>query len=523
MFLSIYFLSVYCQSLTKMATVYQSEALTVESPSVRYTEDEIFSTYDYEGSVFENGTITPTSQSFEFKTTRRVPKTGALIVGLGGNNGSTLMAGVVANKKKLTWMTKEGEVKANWFGSLTQASSVRLGVNSEGADVYTAFSNVVPMLATDDLVVHGWDISKMNLGDALRRAQVIDWSLQEKVREELNAITPLPGLYDVDFIASNQEDRADNVIPGTKSEGLEVIRQQIRDFKAQHNLDNVIVLWSANTERFTNLAEGVHDTADNLLAAIARNESEISPSTIYAVASILEGCTYINGSPQNTFVPGLVALAEREGVLIAGDDFKSGQTKIKSIIADFLISCGMKLTSVVSYNHLGNNDGKNLQSPLTFKSKETTKSNVIDDIVGSNKIIYDEGEHPDHCVVIEYVPTVGDSKRALDEYCCDIYMGGRNTMILHNTCEDSLLATPLIIDLIVMAELCQRIQIKRPGSETYESFHPVLSLLSYMLKAPQVKPGTPIINALFSQRQCIVNMLRACVGLPAENFLRVTS
>lgn len=113
------------------------------------------------------------------------------------------MAGVVANKKKLSWMTKEGEVKANWFGSLTQASSVRLGVNSEGADVYTAFSNVVPMLATDDLVVHGWDISKMNLGDALRRAQVIDWSLQELVREDLNAITPLPGLYDVDFIASN--------------------------------------------------------------------------------------------------------------------------------------------------------------------------------------------------------------------------------------------------------------------------------------------------------------------------------
>lgn len=117
----------------------------------------------------------------------------------------------------------------------------------------------------------------------------------------------------------------------------------------------------------------------------------------------------------------------------------------------------MKLTSVVSYNHLGNNDGKNLQSPLTFKSKETTKSNVIDDIVGSNNILYAEGEKPDHCVVIEYVPTVGDSKRALDEYVCDIYMGGKNTMILHNTCEDSLLATPLIIDLIVMAELCQRI------------------------------------------------------------------
>lgn len=146
---------------------------------------------------------------------------------------------------------------------------------------------------------------------------------------------------------------------------------------------------------------------------------------MFAVASILEGSTYINGSPQNTFVPGVVELAEREGVLIAGDDFKSGQTKMKSVLVDFLVSAGIKPVSIVSYNHLGNNDGKNLSEPSQFRSKEITKSNVVDDMVASNRILYKEGEHPDHCVVIKYVPYVKDSKRALDEYTSEIFMGGK--------------------------------------------------------------------------------------------------
>lgn len=114
---------------------------------------------------------------------------------------------------------------------------------------------------------------------------------------------------------------------------------------------------------------GNNDTAENLLAAIARGEEEISPSTLFAVASVLEGCSYINGSPQNTFVPGVVELAERHQVFIGGDDFKSGQTKMKSVLVDFLVSAGIKPTSIVSYNHLGNNDGKNLSAPQTFRSK----------------------------------------------------------------------------------------------------------------------------------------------------------
>ncbi|CAN0160725.1 unnamed protein product, partial [Hapterophycus canaliculatus] len=168
-------------------------------------------------------------------------------------------------------------------------------------------------------------------------------------------------------------------------------------------------------------------------------------------------------SAQNTFVPGVIQLAEEHHVYIGGDDFKSGQTKMKSVMVDFLVSAGIKPTSIVSYNHLGNNDGRNLSAPSQFRSKEISKSNVVDDMVDSNKMLYKEGEHPDHVVVIKYVPYVGDSKRALDEYTSEIFMGGKNTIAMHNTCEDSLLASPLIFDLVIMAELCERIQVRVTG------------------------------------------------------------
>lgn len=213
------------------------------------------------------------------------------------------------------------------------------------------------------------------------------------------------------------------------------------------------MLWSANTERFSDIIPGVNDSADALLAAIAAGHSEVSPSTLYAVAAMLEGSSFINGSPQNTFVPGAIELAQRQNMFIGGDDFKSGQTKMKSVLVDYLVSAGIKPVSIASYNHLGNNDGYNLSQPNCFRSKEISKSNVVDDMVASNGLLYKEGEHPDHTVVIKYMPFVGDSKRAMDEYMSEIFLGGLNTIAMHNTCEDSLLAAPLIIDLVVIAEV----------------------------------------------------------------------
>ncbi|CAN8020429.1 unnamed protein product [Ixodes persulcatus] len=491
----------------------------IESPSVRYSAEHIEADYLYstsevkvDGSVYR---VRPREVRMTFRTKRRVPKLGVMLVGWGGNNGSTVTAATLANRMALSWRTKNGTQKANYLGSITQASTVSLGTGPEG-EVYVPLKDLLPMVNPNDVVFDGWDISSANLAQAMRRAKVLDVQLQDQLWPHMEKMKPRPGIFDIEFVANNQAERADNVIPGTKKEQLNRIREDIRDFSKK--VDKVIVLWTANTERYCDVLEGVHDTAQNLLAAIDQGHKEISPSTIFAVASILEGCTYINGSPQNTFVPGLQELARQKRTFLAGDDFKSGQTKLKSVLVDFLISAGIKPVSIVSYNHLGNNDGKNLSAPEQFRSKEISKSNVVDDMVESNPILYSPGEKPDHCVVIKYVPYVGDSKRAMDEYTSEIMLGGHNTIVVHNTCEDSLLAAPLIIDLFVLAELCERIEFSVAGSKL-QSFHSVLSLLSYLCKAPLVPPGAPVVNALFSQRWCIVNVLRACLGLAPCNFM----
>ncbi|KAH0940446.1 hypothetical protein HID58_000083 [Brassica napus] len=494
------------------------ESFKVESPNVKYTENEIQSVYDYETTevVHENVNgayqwiVKPKVVKYDFKTDTRVPKLGVMLVGWGGNNGSTLTAGVIANKEGISWATKDKVQQANYFGSLTQASSIRVG-SFNGEEIYAPFKSLVPMVNPDDVVFGGWDISDMNLADAMGRAKVLDIDLQKQLRPYMENIVPLPGIYDPDFIAANQGSRANNVINGTKKEQVDQIIKDMREFKEKNKVDKVVVLWTANTERYSNVVVGLNDTMENLMNSVDRDESEISPSTLYAIACVLEGIPFINGSPQNTFVPGLIDLAIKNNVLIGGDDFKSGQTKMKSVLVDFLVGAGIKPTSIVSYNHLGNNDGMNLSAPQTFRSKEISKSNVVDDMVASNGILFEPGEHPDHVVVI---------KRAMDEYTSEIFMGGKNTIVMHNTCEDSLLAAPIILDLVLLAELSTRIQFKSEKevqSGKFHSFHPVATILSYLTKAPLVPPGTPVVNALSKQRAMLENILRACVGLAPEN------
>jgi len=469
--------------------------------------------------------VTPREDNFTFKTNTQVPRTGVMLVGLGGNNGSTVVAGTIANREGISLRTKEGIQRPNYYGSITQSSTVSLGTDSRtGEEVFVPLKSLLPMVEPNDIVWGGWDINSANLAEAMQRAKVLEWDLQRQLLPYMKDIKPLPSIYIPDFIAANQLDRADNLLTGTKQEMMEQIRQDIRDFKKKNNLEKVVVLWTANTERFSDVVEGLNDTAENLLKSIERGEAEISPSSIFAVACVLEGVPYINGSPQNTFVPGVIELAVRHNVPIAGDDFKSGQTKMKSVLVDFLISAGLKPVSIVSYNHLGNNDGKNLSAPQQFRSKEISKSSVVDDMVASNALLYgNEGEvqHPDHVIVIKYVPYVGDSKRAMDEYISEIFMGGHNTIAMHNTCEDSLLASPIIYDLCILAELTTRITLKKKEEKEFQNFHPVLSILSYLCKAPLVPQDAPCVNALFKQRACIDNILRACVGLAPENNMRL--
>jgi len=498
------------------------DSFQVNSPNVVYTDEAITSKYEYNTTKLEragNGmTVTPVQTQYEFRVERKVPKLGVMLVGLGGNNGTTVMAGILANKHGITWMTKDGLRKPNYWGSLTQAATVRIG-SLEGEEVHTPFKSLLPMVDPEDMVLGGWDISGLNMAEAMERARVLEFELQRQLVPYMKDIVPLPGIYDPDFIAANQEARADNLISGSKSEQMETVRAQIRAFKAANAVDKVVVLWTANTERYSQLVEGLNDTQANLMAGIAANAPEISPSTLYATACMLEGVPFINGSPQNTFVPGLIEMAVERKVLIGGDDFKSGQTKMKSVLVDFLVGAGLKPVSIVSYNHLGNNDGMNLSAPQTFRSKEISKSNVVDDMVSSNELLYGPGEHPDHVVVIKYVPYVGDSKRAMDEYTNEIFLGGRNTIVMHNTCEDSLLAAPIILDLVILAELITRIQLRQDGEPALHGLHPVAVLLSYLTKAPLVPAGTPVVNALSKQRAMLENVLRACVGLAPENHM----
>lgn len=527
--------------------IFRDAHVAVTSPDVKYTDEAIEARYTYSstrvlvpddkadssGAASASSSaapaaptpllrVTPVTTSMSIRTERKLPRTGVMLVGWGGNNGTTVTASLLAHKRGLTWRSKEGVHKPDFLGSVTQASTVRLGADAAtGRDVFAPMSSLVPMLDPTSLVLGGWDISSAPLGEAMERAAVLPWDLQRQLREEMDGMVPLPSIFEADWIAANQGERADNVLKGSKAERLDAVRGHIRAFKAEHDLDKVIVLWTANTERYASLDDAVNGSKEALLAAIDADHDEISPSTLFAVASILEGCTYINGAPQNTFVPGVVDLATSCGVFIAGDDFKSGQTKLKSVLVDFLVSAGIKPEAIVSYNHLGNNDGRNLSAPKTFRSKEISKSSVVDDMVSSNGLIYDRaaGEHPDHTVVIKYVPSVGDSKRAMDEYTSSIFMGGKNTLVIHNTCEDSLLAAPLILDLIILAELCERVTVRKDGEDEPHRLHPVLSLLSYLLKAPVVAPRTPVVNSLFRQRESIANFLRALVGLPPESHM----
>ncbi|WPK23771.1 hypothetical protein PUMCH_001017 [Australozyma saopauloensis] len=496
----------------------------------------LYTKFAYESAIVEKKpdgvlSVTPTTTDYEFKVDLSTPKTGLMLVGLGGNNGTTLMAAILANKNKISFENKEGLVEPNYYGSVTQSSTIKLGVDAEGNDVYAPFNSILPMVSPNDLVVGGWDISKLPLDKAMKRAKVLDVDLQRQLVEHLEKVQPLPSVYYPDFIAMNQKERADNVFNvdsngevTTKNKWADVerIRSDINKFKKDNNLDKVIVLWSANTERYSQIIPGVNDTAENLIQSIKDSHDEVSPSTVFAVACILEQVPYINGSPQNTFVPGAIELSEIHKSFIGGDDFKSGQTKIKSVLAQFLVDAGIKPLSIASYNHLGNNDGYNLSAPQQFRSKEISKQSVVDDMIESNEILYNEksGSEVDHCIVIKYLPAVGDSKVAMDEYYSELMLGGHNKISIHNVCEDSLLATPLIIDLVIMAEFLQRVTYKKVGEETYENFYSVLTLLSYWLKAPLSKPGFKPINGLNKQRLAIENLLRLLVGMPINNELR---
>lgn len=213
----------------------------------------------------------PVVQNKQIKTESKVPKLGVMLVGLAGNNGSTFTAGVLANKKNLSWSTRNGEMKANFYGSFTQSATTHCGFKYDEksgnlTDVFKPIKELLPMVNPVDFDISGWDISGANLYEAAKRSHVLEPTLIEQLKDDLSAITPLPAVLNPDFIASNQADRADNVRTGTNQELIDMIRKDLQDAKARN--DKVICLWTANTEMFL-LPE--IDTIDDLENRIKTN------------------------------------------------------------------------------------------------------------------------------------------------------------------------------------------------------------------------------------------------------------
>lgn len=444
------------------------------------------------------------------ETEASVPKLGLMLIGLGGNNGSTLVAGLLAHKHNVSWESKTGMHTPNYYGSFTQCGTTKVGMRRlpKGGiqDVFKPVKELLPTVNPTDIEVTGWDISKNTIFEACKRAHVLEPDLINKLEDKLSKITPMKAAFNPEFIAANQADRVDNILEGTNTEVIDTIRDDIK--KAKERNDKVIILWTANTEMYL-LPE--LDTIEDVEKAIKDNVS-LPSSVLYCVAAIKEKVLYLNGSPQNTFHPGILAMAEKEGSLLAGNDFKSGQTRFKTAMGDFIVGAGLRLSSVVSYNHLGNNDGKNLQEEKCFQSKKISKSGCLDDMINGNEILYPKDDKSiDHDVIIKYIPFVGDSKRALDEYSSKIFMDGVNTISTYNICEDSLLAVPIMIDMVVLGELFSRMSVDG------KKFGPVLSYLSFFFKAPSTNHPEYVINSFNRQRETIVNLLKAASGITPDD------
>ena len=215
---------------------HKDDLFTVTSPDVVYTEEHIKSKYAYRTTSVtksSNGSYvaTPKETNYDFQVDRKVGRVGMMLVGWGGNNGTTVTAGIIANRRGLAWDTREGQRAANYYGSVIMGSTVKLGTDeSTGEEINVPFHNVLPMVHPNDLVIGGWDISGMGIADAMDRAQVLEPALKSLVRKEMSYMKPLPSIYYPDFIAANQEDRADNILPGNKAswEHVEQLQKDIR-------------------------------------------------------------------------------------------------------------------------------------------------------------------------------------------------------------------------------------------------------------------------------------------------------
>ena len=434
-------------------------------------------------------------------------KLGVLVVGLGAVT-STFMTGVLMARKGLS----------KPVGSMTQYDKIRVG---EGENKkYLKYNEIVPIADLNDIVFGAWDVYPANAYEAAINAEVLKEKDINPVKDELENIKPMKAAFDHNYA---KRLHGDNIMVGkTRWEMTEQLREDIRNFKKENGVDRVVVLWAASTEVYVPVDENVHMTLDQLEAAMKADDKEhIAPSMCYAYAALTEGAPFIMGAPNTTVdIPAMWELAEKTKMPIAGKDFKTGQTLVKSGFAPIIGTRCLGLNGWFSTNILGNRDGLVLDEPANFRTKEVSKLSTLESILVPEEQpdlygVNCGGEGNDHNgyyhkVRINYYPPRNDNKEGWDNIDIFGWMNYPMQIKINFLCRDSILAAPLCLDLVLLSDLAAR-----------NGRYGIQRFLSFFLKSPMhdyTKNEVPV-NHLFQQYVMLKNAIREMGGYPADETI----
>ena len=430
-------------------------------------------------------------------------KLGVLVVGLGAVT-STFMTGVL--------MTRKGLAKP--VGSMTQYDKIRVG---EGENKkYLKYNEIVPLADLNDIVFGAWDVYPANAYESAINCEVLKEKDINPVKDELEKIVPMKAAFDHNYA---KRLTGDNVKKCTSRwDMVEQLREDIRNFKKENGVDRVVVLWAASTEIYVPVDEKVHGTLAALEAAMKADDKEhIAPSMCYAYAALAEGAPFIMGAPNTTVdIPAMWELAEKTKMPIAGKDFKTGQTLVKSGFAPIIGTRCLGLNGWFSTNILGNRDGLVLDEPANFRTKEVSKLSTLESILvpEDQPDLYGHGNDEDtqyyHKVRINYYPPRNDNKEGWDNIDIFGWMGYPMQIKINFLCRDSILAAPLCLDLVLLSDLAAR--CGRYGIQRF---------LSFFLKSPMhdYTKGEVPVNHLFQQYVMLKNAIREMGGYPADEAI----
>ncbi|OFX81447.1 MAG: inositol-3-phosphate synthase [Bacteroidetes bacterium GWE2_29_8] len=417
------------------------------------------------------------------KTSIKEPKgkLGVLIPGIGAVS-TTFMAGVFAIKKGLGVPV----------GSLTQLGKIRLGKRTENRNPMV--KEFVPLSSLEDLVFGGWDIFTDNAYESALNAGVLDKQLLESLKSELSAIKPMPAVFYPEYVKNIHGENIKKT--STKMDAAIQLMDDIKNFKKNNNCERLVMVWCGSTEVYIEQSEE-HKTIEAFEKALFNNSPKISASMIYAYAAIKSGIPFINGAPNlSCDAPALVDLANKMNVPIAGKDYKTGQTLMKTILSPGFKARLLGINGWFSTNILGNRDGEVLDNPDSFKTKEVSKLSVLDNILEPEKYpeLYKDLYHK---VRINYYPPRGDDKEGWDNIDIFGWLGYKMQIKVDFLCKDSILAAPLVLDLVLFMDLAQRAEMK--GIQEW---------LSFYFKSPQTAEGLSPMHDIFLQKVKLENTLR---------------